>query len=89
MSKLLPVLTYRVCNKLYDILIYSQTKSMIYSTEDGGCNGFNFKLGILDTIHVDTLVNNTIQSTILRNKYNTHKYIYPTYENMLNSLTYT
>ena len=69
MSKLLPVITYRAWSKINDILIHSQTNAMLYSAESGGCNGFNFKLDILDEVHKDTLDESSIQPTILTNNY--------------------
>ena len=48
---------------------------MIYSVEAGGCNGFNFKLDVLNDKHKQQLDQNKLPPTILDNNYN-NKIVY-------------
>jgi Fe-S cluster assembly iron-binding protein IscA len=76
MSKLLPVVTYRAWNKINDILRYSMNDSMIYSAKSGGCNGFNFKVDVLDNKNKVDLDTKKIQPTILYSPIGDYQKIY-------------
>tara|TARA_B110000211_G_scaffold65605_1_gene75599 strand:- start:3141 stop:3524 length:384 start_codon:yes stop_codon:yes gene_type:complete len=76
MSKLLPVVTYRAWNKINDILRYSMNDSMIYSAKSGGCNGFSFKVDVLDNNLKVDLDTKKIQPTILYSPIGDYQKIY-------------
>lgn len=76
MTKLLPVITYRAWSKINDILKYSLKDSMLYSVDSGGCNGYSFKLDILDKKHKIQLDSYKIKPTILNSPININHYVY-------------
>ena len=76
MSKFIPVITYRAWKKINCILQRSLQDSMLYSVESGGCNGFNFKLEILDDSIKNKLYSNKRPATLIQSPINNNQHIY-------------
>jgi len=76
MTKLLPVISYRSWSKINDILKYSLKDSMLYSVDSGGCNGYSFKLEILDKQHKIKLDSYKIKPTILKSPIDINHSVY-------------
>ena len=74
--------TNNAWKKINEIVKNQNCKGMVFSAEGGGCNGFNYKLEIMDEKEYNTFINNNVKPHILENK-NTKILIDPTSEMLL------
>lgn len=74
--------TNNAWQKINEIVKIQNCTGMVFSAEGGGCNGFNYKLEIMDEKEYNTFINNKVKPHILENK-NTKLLIDPTSEMLL------
>jgi iron-sulfur cluster assembly accessory protein len=75
-------ITKNAWTKIHSILELPNTKGMLFTAESGGCNGFNYKLNLINDDDYNKILKNKLAVNILKDN-NSHVIIDPLSEMFL------